>query len=118
MIAIAFAVNNIGQLIKNILKSIVGLKTSSQQRFIQSRQTTEELEVIVEMELKQSGETAMPLRRSFETNESHLGPVMRTFSGNDRSWKDRHSRERHSREWNGNMRGRFSRDLERGQGVG
>jgi hypothetical protein len=118
LIAIAFAVDNLGQMIKNILKSMVGFKTSSQQRFTRSRQTTEEMEVIVEMELKRSGETAMPVRRSFETDESRLGPVMRTFSGNDRSLKHRRSREMHSREWNGNAGGRFSRDLERGQGVG
>jgi len=124
LIAIAFAVDNLGQMIKNVFKSMIGFKNSTQERFARSRQNTQELEVVVEMEMKRSGETMRPGRASYETDESRLGPMMRTFSGRtEESWK-RGERDRHSREWNGGMngggggRGSFSRDLERGQGVG
>jgi hypothetical protein len=103
-------------MIKDVLKSMVNFKNTSQERFITSRKNTEDLEIVVEMEMvRRSGETSRP-RASYETDASRLGPMRRTFSGRtDRSWK---GRSRESTEWNGNATGHLSRDLERGQGVG
>ena len=116
LIAVAFAVDNIGLLIKRSLRSLIAWKSNSnKRRGSQSQRRSSQLDDVMMEEVKlgrRSGDTYRA-RSSYEMDigsdfDAGISPARRVQYRADRGWRDK-------QDVRASMR--ISRDLERGVGV-